>query len=43
MFSVFVRRKVSFDKNVKIFERASGIGVLDCSKLTINPKNDIKS
>ena len=40
MFSVFVRQKVTVNENVRFTDCASGIRLLDCSKLAINWKND---
>ena len=40
LFSVSVRWKVTINKNATFTDCASGIWLLDCSKLTINWKND---
>ena len=36
----FVRQKVANNQNVGIIDHASGVRVPDCSKSTINQKND---
>ena len=36
----FVRQKVAINQNVGIIDHASGVRVPDCSKSTINQKND---
>ena len=40
LFSVFVRSKVTVSKTVSFTDYASGIQLPDCSKLSINRKND---
>ena len=39
LFSVFVRSKVTIDGNISFTYYASGIRLLDCSKLAINWQN----
>ena len=40
LFSVFERQKITINENVGFTDYASGIRLLDCSKLAINRKND---
>ena len=40
LFSVFVRLKVTINKNLSLIDYASRIGIPDCSKLATNQKND---
>ena len=40
LFSVFVRYKVTSNENISFTDYASGIRLPNCSKLTINRKND---
>ena len=40
LFSVFVRLKVTINENINFTDYASGIRLLDCSKLDKNQKND---
>ena len=40
LFSVFVRRKVTFTENILFAGSMAGIRPPDCSKLAKNPKND---
>ena len=40
LFSVFVRQKVTVNKNVSFTDYASGTSFPDCCKLNINRKND---
>ena len=40
LFSVFVQKKVTINDNVIFTDSASGIQLLDSSKLAINWKND---
>ena len=44
LFSVFVRWKVTINRNISFTNCASGIRLLDCSKLAVNWKNvnDVK-
>ena len=40
LFSVFVSKKVTINENVNFTDHASGIWLPDCSKLSINRKNN---
>ena len=40
LFSVFVRKKVTFTENITFADSVSGIRPPDCSKLTKNPKTN---
>ena len=40
LFSVFVREKVAFNKNVSFTDYASGIQLPSCPKLAVNCKNN---
>ena len=40
LFSVFVRQKVTLNGNVSFTDYTSGFRLLNCSKLTVNLKND---